>query len=378
MQTQDKKERVYQWLRGYIDEYKFSSQRKIPSENQLSRRFNVSRVTVRTVLKRLIDEGMIYAEKGSGTYITEEVALLPEKEAKSGRYKIGLILQGQDKAANKALLRGIELGQEEKLVDLRLFYTDNKFVNERRCLQSILACGYDGLIVDGVKASLLNPNLDCYQKFYHNQFPVIFYNNYYADLRYPRVSVDDGSSSAFLVDALLNAGHKNFVGIFVADNLKSIEKFRGMVERMKRRGLEFTDNDVKWCISDEAHDPSFAKSIERFLRSRPRATAILCCNYLLYTLVRQALAIRHKRIPEDYSVACFDYSEDNWQEEGVTCSLDQGEVIGALAVRKLIQMIQKRDFVQRNYSQLVEPRLYLGSSVAAPQRGSHATTVNHD
>ena len=50
----------------------------------------------------------------------------------------------------------------------------NKFANERRCLQAVVNQGFQGFIVDGVKASLLNPNLDYYQKIYQKRIPVIF------------------------------------------------------------------------------------------------------------------------------------------------------------------------------------------------------------
>lgn len=39
-------------------------------------------------------------------------------------------------------------------------------IKRRHFLQSVVNQGFQGFIVDGVKASLLNPNLDCYQKIY--------------------------------------------------------------------------------------------------------------------------------------------------------------------------------------------------------------------
>ena len=48
-----KSEMVYLWVRAYIEENKFSSNTKIPSENTLSRKLSVSRETVRRALERL-------------------------------------------------------------------------------------------------------------------------------------------------------------------------------------------------------------------------------------------------------------------------------------------------------------------------------------
>lgn len=109
MAGSDKKsEQVYRWLTSYIDETKFSGNLKLPSENALCRRLNISRETVRSALDRLAQEGVIRKIKGSGTYINKDVALSRELGTGSAPLKIGLILQGQDSDANSELLEGIK------------------------------------------------------------------------------------------------------------------------------------------------------------------------------------------------------------------------------------------------------------------------------
>ena len=87
----------------------------------------------------------------------------------------------------------------------------------------------------------------------------------------------------------MDAGHSHIAGIFVYDNYQSVEKFQGMAEAMRNRGLELNDDYIKWCISDEAHNESYVRSIERFLKSIPKCTAIVCCNFIIYRLVMKTL-----------------------------------------------------------------------------------------
>lgn len=104
MGVSDKKsEHVYRWVLAYIDENKFSSNQKLPSENALCRRLDVSRETVRSALDRMVREGLIYKVRGSGTYFNKEVALSYEMDTGEVHRKIGLILQGQDSSANSSL-----------------------------------------------------------------------------------------------------------------------------------------------------------------------------------------------------------------------------------------------------------------------------------
>ena len=76
--------------------------------------------------------------------------------------------------ANSRLIDGIRDVMSDTDVDLQIFFTDNKFSNERNCLDVVAHQGFDGFIVDGVKASLLNPNLDCYRNIFAKKIPVIF------------------------------------------------------------------------------------------------------------------------------------------------------------------------------------------------------------
>lgn len=363
MKAVNKTEHVYRWIRSQIEELRFSNQEKLPSENMICRHFSVSRVTVRNALNRLEEEGLIYRVKGSGTYINKEAAIGMEMPRGSGQRKIALILQGQDTRANSSFIRGIEEHFPAEEMDLHTFFTDNKFVNERLCLQAIIDCGYDGLIVDGVRANIMNPNLDCYRKLYRMQVPVIFYNNFYPELKYPSVGVDDLESGRLLMSALLEAGHRNILGFFVVDNYKSIEKFRGSVNGLKRYGLEFDDDDIIWSMSTEAHDPAYMKTIERLLKARSRTTAIICCNDIIYRMIKDVIAKMGKRVPEDYSLVCFDYSGDDWVEEDVYCTVERGKTIGRLVMQKLMDMIELKNFKQYDYSEVIKPRLYEGRSI---------------
>lgn len=356
--------RVYRWLLACIDENKFTGNQKLPSENTLCRRLNVSRETVRMAMDQLEQEGLIYRVRGSGTYFNKEVALSQELGSGAGRVKIGLILQGQDGSAESDLIRGVRsVLESDGETELKIFLTDNKFAGERRCLQTVMHQNFQGFIVDGVKASMVSPNLDCYREIQRKGIPLIFYNNYYQELRCPKVGVNNMECAEQLVGRLIQAGHRHIAGVFVFDNYQSVEKFRGMFASLQRHGVEFRDEYIKWCISNEAHDDSFARNIVKFLKGVPRCTAIVCCNYRIYRLVRNVLENQGKRIPEDYSMVCFDYSVDDKETEGITCSVHQAYRLGCQAARLMLKMIDRGEYNDRDYSLIVRPEIYVGTSI---------------
>jgi GntR family transcriptional regulator len=58
-------------LRNKIEGEEFPLNSRIPSENELGKMYGISRMTVRSVLGRLVDEGMLYRVQGKGTFVAE-------------------------------------------------------------------------------------------------------------------------------------------------------------------------------------------------------------------------------------------------------------------------------------------------------------------
>ena len=64
-------EKVYEGLAALFGTPGFQAGEKLPSENALAERFNVSRPVVRQALVQLRTEGRVFSRKGSGNYVSE-------------------------------------------------------------------------------------------------------------------------------------------------------------------------------------------------------------------------------------------------------------------------------------------------------------------
>ncbi len=62
---------ISQWLRQQIDGGTFKPEEKLPSENELATKFDVSRVTVRRALQSLESESIIYRCQGLGSFVSD-------------------------------------------------------------------------------------------------------------------------------------------------------------------------------------------------------------------------------------------------------------------------------------------------------------------
>ncbi len=61
-------------LRSAIESGVYRSGEKLPTESELMETYEVSRVTVRTALKRLEEDGLISSRRGSGTFVTAQAS----------------------------------------------------------------------------------------------------------------------------------------------------------------------------------------------------------------------------------------------------------------------------------------------------------------
>ena len=65
---------ISDWLRTQIEAGSFASNQKLPSESELSDKFNVSRVTIRHALQTLESDQVIYRCQGVGSFVNGDCA----------------------------------------------------------------------------------------------------------------------------------------------------------------------------------------------------------------------------------------------------------------------------------------------------------------
>lgn len=65
---------ISQWLRSQIEKGVYETDEKLPSENELAKKFDVSRVTIRRALQSLESDSIIYRCQGLGSFVSDERA----------------------------------------------------------------------------------------------------------------------------------------------------------------------------------------------------------------------------------------------------------------------------------------------------------------
>ncbi len=63
-------------MKSWIINKEFNLGEKIPSENELAAKFNVSRLTIRQAISQLTQEGFLRSKRGEGTFVTDNENLI--------------------------------------------------------------------------------------------------------------------------------------------------------------------------------------------------------------------------------------------------------------------------------------------------------------
>lgn len=198
-----------------------------------------------------------------------------------------------------------------------------------------------GVIVEGTKSGLPNPNLPLYRQLFARKIPVLFINTYYPELDAPHVSLNDAEAARKAVQYLIDHGHRDIGAILKLDDGQGRQRYLGYLSAMYAAGLPVTDSRMVWIDTDEAKQLAYCT--DKILNRVEACTALFCYNdQVAFQLIR-ILAGKGIRVPEDVSVISIDDSDLALHSEVPITSLPHPkEKLGAKAAEVLLKMIAGR------------------------------------
>ncbi len=318
-------------LRADIQNGTYAAGARMPSENDLIGVYGYSRQTVRQALQILESEGLAQRVRGSGTYVKENVT----KRAKSST--VGIITTYIQEYIFPSVLEGIEKEMSDHRYASILAATNNRVDNERRVLTDFLHRQVDGLIIEGTKTALPNPNIDLYQRIAEMRIPVVFINGFYRELENPVYVVTNDKQGGYDACAfLLQKGRKKLGGIFKSDDMQGHARYAGMMAALTAHSTPVSDDHLLWFTTGSREQMLEHAALDA-LRN---CNGVVCYNDEIAVALMRRFEKKGVRVPEDIAVISFDNSPYAEITGVPLTSLDHPkEKLGALAAQKLIRLI---------------------------------------
>ncbi|MBP3475011.1 MAG: GntR family transcriptional regulator [Lachnospiraceae bacterium] len=279
---------------------------KLPTEAELSRQYKVSRQTVRSALALLHARGIIVSRQGSGSYATG----LSEDNT---RNVIPILIANHQEYIYPHLLTDIRNALSAQGYQLQVYDTCNNTTREREHLLTLLTNPPRGMIVEGCKSALPNPNLDLYEKLRAAGCFLLFLHNSYAALPDTVCVKDDNYYGGYLLaEHLVSLGHTRIAGFFKMDDLQGPERYFGVASCLRDLEIVLEDSHVGWFTSldvETLESRQDTRFLTTFIQEQLQdCTAIVCYNDEIAYWLMKELSYAGRQVPQEISVVCFDNS----------------------------------------------------------------------
>lgn len=289
---------ITDYIEGKIESGNLQNGARLPSENELTMRFKVSRDTVRRGFKDLEERGIIKRTRGSGTYVNKR---------KTVSKRIAVVTTYVENYIFPKIITGIEEVLSKNGFSMQLSFTNNTFEREREVLEDLLRTDdIAGIIMEPVKSALPNPNLDCYMELKEKGVPVIFINSYYREINIPHVSLNDSEMGYIATKYLIAKGHKKIGAILKMDDGQGHLRFSGYRKAMYEIGEKNPSDFVVWFDTKDEKD--LQKVSDHISERLSDCTAVFCYNDKAANDFISILAINGKKVPQDVSIISMDDS----------------------------------------------------------------------
>lgn len=323
-------------LRSQIQSGTYPPGSKLPSENQLTVNFKVSRQTVRQALGILEQDGLVVRRRGSGTYVPKN------RFTCTPRKTIGVIAAHLTDYIFPTIIKGIDHELSKNGYALSLCNTCNSVEKEKQILLSFLHEGVDGLIVEGTRTAFPNPNISLYHKLEEFDVPIVFFNGYYRELADSvYVVTDDRLAGTKAADLLLKGGCTHLGGIFKSDNMQGLERYTGFAQAIVSCGGNVNSNAVSWFSDETKNDFFIEPNGSKILNVLRQCDGIVCYNDLIAYHAIHILEENGIEIPAQISVVgCDNASISDYSPIKITTFAHPKEEMGRKAAKLLLKMIE--------------------------------------
>ncbi|WP_165006181.1 MULTISPECIES: LacI family DNA-binding transcriptional regulator [unclassified Enterococcus] len=299
---------------------------QVPTEKELSQKYQVSRITSKRALTELEQLDMIYRVRGKGSF----VKALPKKDTTDSYKKIKRILFLLPYLSDLSVgdfTKGLNPVMQEKEIEVMMSTLD--FLHNKTT-QMIME-EFDGLIYYAFDTE---HHLDLLFELSLKKFPVIVLDKKIYELPFPTVLSDNFQGGVLATSHLIQEGHQKIAYLFgTQTHPQSVrQRYLGYLEALDHAALPFhTALDDKNATID---------ALLSYIQEH-QVTAFVCENDLVAIQTMNHLKQHGYNVPEDFSIIGFDdIQAASLVDPPLTTIAQDFKQLGELAGTKMIHWLE--------------------------------------
>ena len=325
---------------------------KLPSENELAKKYDVSSITIKRALQELNNLGYISRKPKQGTVVisverTSDTALSIERILPV----LGYILTNFDDTFGTKILSSIlENATNKAHIIVKKSMGDLK--KEEELIQELLEVNIDGIILLPCSSKYLSPNI---LELIYKNFPIVILDRTLEGIPISSITTNNRDAMEQLTSYLISTGHRNIGMITSTLVVSSIEeRIQGYIHSHASHQIKM-NHDLKQHFIRSVI-PNSSASIEKdiqeiisFIQANSEITALIASEYNIALLIKQACEQIGKKIPEDISIACFDHPDHFFDKQAFQFThINQNQYeLGKESLNQILEQIKNPSSISK-------------------------------
>ncbi|UCH10044.1 MAG: GntR family transcriptional regulator [Fidelibacterota bacterium] len=332
---------------------------KIPSQNELSREYGVSLLTVKQARAELINSGLLYSRVGKGVFVAQK----RKTTDPAAQQTIGLVLRDLKDPFFSLIVHSVEEKLSELGYNLLISSSRDREEREETQISRLRDFGVSGMIIASM--SYLHRATPKILELQKEKFPFVmvsFVQN--EDVNY--VGTDHEHGAYLATEHLINLGNER-VGYLNSEEGNVLGELRqqGYVRALDTHGRSLNEDfvyPIPMPYQSDHYKGGYQVGLHIAGLNR-RPDALFAYNDLSALGFEAAVLSQGLRVPDDISIVGFDDIERDLHAPVPLTTIHQPtRRIGIAALETLIRKIEGDEEVTRTF---LEPRLVVRESCGA-------------
>ncbi len=387
----------YQWVRWDLESYlsEMAVGDKIISENELVKKYKVSRVTARKALQLLRNDGTIKCVRGRGTFLAKVPNRTPISSKSTNAKLLGVLVPSVNAPLIASVVRGIEAEATRNGYHILLSHDHNDPQLQIKQLRKLLETDVSGILLYPDRfVTDCKEFLDLLDELNKRNVPLVLLDRYIAGLDFTCVMTDNVQGMFELTEHVILCGRRRpaLIG-FWETNTVHMARRKGFLEALHKHRLPTTsvleghvsstgatsggDHNILAEWTQAAHDIVAGWVAGKSAADLPFDSIVCMYDPIAYGAFN-ALQEAGLRVPEDIALVGYDNLDSGlYRTQGLQLTSVQQplDLEGTTAAQILIERIEGKPRTGRSSHVLLPPKLVVRTSCGAKMATSAGSSM---
>ncbi len=308
-------DKIFSDIKQEIQNGKLKIGDKIPTEFEITNKYDVSRVTAQKALNKLAKHGYIVRKRRSGSFVSDIIASsTPKANTKRELKNIALISYNADVFGGSVFFSELIKTSYKNDINISIYFTNGSIQTETEVLKNLINIKPDAILSTPLATAI---NIPYYEKLRINGTTVLFMDRFLPWYDAPYVSFANQKSMKQMTGWLIEKGFKNLAFCYCSEYISSeAERLKGFLSALNSNNIylhpknlikigDFADIVSKEVIEAE-REKVIISSLKTFIEQNNLPDVIVCVNDITAIQVIKAAQKIGLNVPEDISVTGFE------------------------------------------------------------------------